>query len=160
MKTPKERLFESATQELDMLLAIEMRDPSIESPIEIALWEALVIYSKINFDETISPRGEGVAMMTVKPQVQIENYRVDFLLTSIQCKQTFVIECDGHDFHERTKEQAAKDRSRDRELTALGYRVLRFTGSEIWRDPWGCADQICQQIYAASHQELGPDKED
>lgn len=46
------------------------------------------------------------------------------------------IECDGHDFHERTAEQAERDRSRDRALTATGWSVLRFTGREIWRDPF------------------------
>lgn len=48
---------------------------------------------------------------------------------------TICIEVDGHDFHERTKQQAQRDKSRDRLLTAKGYRVLRFTGSEIWKEP-------------------------
>lgn len=51
------------------------------------------------------------------------------------------IELDGHEFHDRTKEQAARDRSRDRELSALGWTVLRFTGSEIWKDAKTCAMQ-------------------
>ena len=53
-----------------------------------------------------------------------------------------IVECDGHDFHERTKEQAAKDRSRDRASAMLSIDVFRFTGSELWRDPWGCARQV------------------
>jgi hypothetical protein len=53
-----------------------------------------------------------------------------------------IIECDGHDFHERTKEQAARDRARDRELQANGFTIFRFTGSEIYRDPIGCASQV------------------
>ena len=52
------------------------------------------------------------------------------------------IECDGHDFHERTKEQAERDRSRDRWMIANGVQVIRFTGREIWRDPEECARQI------------------
>lgn len=55
-----------------------------------------------------------------------------------------VIECDGHDFHERTKQQVAKDRSRDRATALSGVEVFRFTGSELWRDPWGCAGQIIE----------------
>ncbi len=50
----------------------------------------------------------------------------------------YVIECDGHDFHERTKEQAQRDKKRDRELQAAGYKVFRFTGSEIWRSRGEC----------------------
>jgi len=45
------------------------------------------------------------------------------------------VECDGHDFHERTKEQAEHDRSKDRAIQAAGIPILRFTGREIWRDP-------------------------
>lgn len=60
------------------------------------------------------------------------------------------IECDGHDFHERTKEQAAKDRSRDRNLIKMGYIVLRFTGSEIYNDVKACEREVyaivCKEI--------------
>ena len=52
-----------------------------------------------------------------------------------------VVECDGHNFHERTKEQAARDRRRDREIQERGFKVARFTGAEIWADPFGCAAQ-------------------
>lgn len=53
-----------------------------------------------------------------------------------------IVECDGHDFHERTKEQAARDRDRDRQAQLTGIEIFRFTGSELWRDPLGCADQV------------------
>lgn len=77
-------------------------------------------------------------------QAQIGSYRVDFLLLSTLLPRhvRIVVECDGHDFHERTKEQAARDRSRDRTLTGLGYTVLRYTGSEIHQDPWACAQDL------------------
>jgi very-short-patch-repair endonuclease len=39
---------------------------------------------------------------------------------------------------ERNKEQAAKDKSRDRELAGMGIQVMRFTGSEIHRDAAKC----------------------
>lgn len=58
--------------------------------------------------------------------------------------RSLIVECDGHDFHERTKEQAAKDRSRDRAAILAGYEVFRFTGSELWCDPLGCARQIVE----------------
>lgn len=94
----------------------------------------------------------------VERQAQIDEFRVDFLI-SVWSEGTIiggidgpsvgqprwrklVVECDGHEYHERTKEQAAKDRSRDRRLTSLGFDVFRFTGSELWRDPWGCASQV------------------
>lgn len=81
-------------------------------------------------------------------QVQIGRHRVDFLFrvdylwTDERRRLFVVVECDGHDFHERTKEQAIRDRSRDRELQSLGYIVLRFTGREIHRSPYHCAKEI------------------
>lgn len=48
------------------------------------------------------------------------------------------IELDGHAFHERTKEQATRDKSRDRELLRDGFPVVRFTGSEVFKDGMGC----------------------
>lgn len=68
------------------------------------------------------------------------NYRLDFAVDPEGSK--IAIECDGHEFHERTKEQAARDKSRDRALQAAGWRVLRFTGSEIFADPGKCASEV------------------
>lgn len=66
--------------------------------------------------------------------------RLDFAFISSTIRLN--VEVDGHEFHERTKEQARRDRSRDRELTADGWTVLRFTGQEVWADALGCVDQI------------------
>jgi len=83
-------------------------------------------------------------------QVEIGDYRVDFLIhwfePTYNIDLRVVIECDGHDFHERTKEQAARDKSRDRALQAAGFRVLRFTGSEIYRDRKKCAEQVISMV--------------
>jgi hypothetical protein len=57
-------------------------------------------------------------------------------------ERRLVIECDGHDFHEKTREQATKDKSRDRDLLNLGYPVMRFTGSEIVSAPLKSAAQV------------------
>jgi hypothetical protein len=56
--------------------------------------------------------------------------------------------CDGHDYHERTKEQAERDKSRDRALKRAGYDVIHFTGREIWRDPAKWAMEIRDQFRA------------
>ena len=71
-------------------------------------------------------------------------YRLDFAAVGIgeSAAVRIAIECDGHNFHERTKEQAAHDKSRDRALTLAGWMVLRFTGSEIHRDADACAAQV------------------
>lgn len=45
------------------------------------------------------------------------------------------IEIDGHLWHEKTKEQVARDKKRERILTANGWQLLRFAGSEVYKNP-------------------------
>lgn len=74
------------------------------------------------------------------------DWRADFVLSvPTYGTKKVIIECDGHAFHAATKEQAAKDRSRDRAAQAAGYTILRFTGSELYRDPLKC---VCEALDA------------
>lgn len=138
-----------------------------ESPIEemfaaqiCASWDARAHRDGYLICElpTVHPRFKGLFDVIVEPQVTVHgfdrDYRADFLASIVRwysgegladdsadfgyrCFRKAVVELDGHDFHERTKEQAARDRSRDRDLMANGYQVLRFTGSEVWKNsPW------------------------
>lgn len=136
-----------------------------ESPIEqIILAAVLRVSSHVDID-TIDfypthpdcfPRS--VIELMIESQVKIEKYRIDFKFTrkdvDHRAEKHFVqsavlVECDGHDFHERTKEQAKRDRAKDRRLQELGFKILRFTGSEIHADPFGCAMQILNFIKPA-----------
>jgi very-short-patch-repair endonuclease len=92
----------------------------------------------------------------VYAQAKVGQYRADFLLDIHMrhiARTLIVIECDGHDFHERTKEQAARDKKRDRWMVANGLTVLRFTGSEIYSDASSCARQVKEFIEALHAQE-------
>jgi REase_MTES_1575 len=46
----------------------------------------------------------------------------------------FVVECDGFEYH-TSKDAFVNDRRRDRALNAAGFEVLRWSGSEIHKDP-------------------------
>jgi hypothetical protein len=59
-----------------------------------------------------------------------------------------VAECDGHAFHEKTPEQASKDRRRLRTLQRLGISVLPFTGTDIVRGSEESAQEIVEFIDA------------
>lgn len=91
---------------------------------------------------------------TVIPQAHVGKYRADFLVRigDVHGGAWMVIECDGHDFHERTKEQARRDKARDRWMVSQGILVLRFTGSEIWADAMLCAEAVVDTIYEESHR--------
>lgn len=83
----------------------------------------------------------------IATQVELSGYRADFSLEYVdhwRRARTILIECDGHEFHERTKAQASRDKSRDRKLALAGYHVIRYTGSEIWNDGWRCATEACE----------------
>jgi len=118
-----------------------------ESPIEQLMLIALNESLDFMMERTGFP-------ISCAPQVEIETnrgkYRVDFLIDVwVNPPDGFkyiVVECDGHEFHEKTKEQAQRDKSRDRDLLANGYAVLRFTGSEIWRDPRRCVYEVERAI--------------
>lgn len=50
-----------------------------------------------------------------------------------------IVECDGHDFHEKTESDRRYEKQRDRYFQRLGYKVIHFTGSEIVKDPFAAA---------------------
>lgn len=120
-----------------------------QSPIERLLLAALVadrdrgIGIDIDFFSTRLPPPPFECMM-VTAQSEIAGYKADFLIDVClrNGNKVIVVECDGHDFHEKTKAQALHDKRRDRIMTHTGARILRFTGSEIWADPARCAEEI------------------
>ena len=117
-----------------------------ESPIEQLMYFALDDMVRFDNGFLCYQNIPGQVILQQQPTIKTPKgeFRPDFLVTAqIQDKEARIaIECDGHDYHERTKEQAAYDKARDRALTAAGYTMLRFTGSEIWRDPTACAEEV------------------
>jgi very-short-patch-repair endonuclease len=97
----------------------------LESPIEQRFWAHA--YGSLS------------ALGRLTPQVSVEGYRADFVLTHIPGVDLLkvVIEIDGHDYHS-TQEQRNYDTARDRVLLKAGWQVVRFTGSQINRDVEGC----------------------
>lgn len=94
-------------------------------------------------------KADGVGQF-LEPQFVIGDYRVDFLYGRTDhpdLLKCIAIECDGHEFHDRTKEQAARDKARDRYLSARVGRVLRFTGSELYRDPMACGIEATKVLH-------------
>ncbi len=62
-------------------------------------------------------------------------YFVDFMATELLDNTKIAIEIDGHDFHEKTKEQVRLDKKRERFITKNVFKFLRFSGSEIYKSP-------------------------
>lgn len=84
------------------------------------------------------------------PQVEIGKYRVDFVFGHAgapELPNCVVVECDGHDFHDKTPDQAARDKARDRHLNLHVKAVLRFTGREIYRDAPTCVMEALNVLH-------------
>lgn len=120
-----------------------------ESPVEqmltVALYDTLRGRAHPDSKQLWAPLEDypdyaGIFTVVVELQKTIDivsaQYRVDFLvhLTRYYLGHErpkwghLVVEVDGHDFHDRTKEQAPSDRKRDRTLLFEGMNVMRFTG--------------------------------
>lgn len=148
--------------------SIELADKETESPIEALFLTAIRMHSletmdapeikfvqkpkKLNEEDFVpdedfmSMADERPGVIFVQSQFYIHKYRVDFMavmnLGDNIMPSYLAIECDGHEWHEKTKEQAASDKRRDRYLMSRGVMVMRFAGSEVWADPIECVADV------------------
>jgi len=108
-----------------------MRGAATNSPIERRMQDALMAV--------------GIGFTT--QSVLLDRYLVD-----IEIHQApIVIEADGAQHTLRI--QKAKDAERDTALTAAGYRVFRFTGSEINADAVLCVRRVIDACFLVPDQE-------
>lgn len=97
-----------------------------------------------------------------------EAYRLDFLCATSMAfphgnakfREYLAVECDGMEFHERTKEQAIRDRKRDRHLLWGGMPTMRFLGAEIYADPLECLGEVATYFRLCRDRYLGGDEDD
>jgi very-short-patch-repair endonuclease len=93
-------------------------------------------------------------------QPQYDGYRADFGISTWAHLEDelppfiVIIEVDGHDFHEKTKEQVRRDKSRDRFMTATEARVFRFSGSEVYQDAEACAADVLEYVFKLQQEHL------
>lgn len=99
--------------------------PAFDSPIEEEFWKAYV-------DDPISP----LPGLVAQHEVLGGRYRLDFAIPRLKVG----IELDGYEYHS-TREAFLKDRQRQRHLEALGWRLIRFAGVEVKKDPRACVRQ-------------------
>jgi DNA helicase-2/ATP-dependent DNA helicase PcrA len=97
--------------------------PVCQTPIEEPLFRALT-----------------EAGIPAEPQAKVGPFRVDFLIKHLG--RRIAVEADGAAFHE-----AGRDAERDAALKELGIeKVLRFSGSSIWRDAAACAEAVKREL--------------
>ncbi len=120
------------------------------TPIQVSTWdEAVAVAQRIFAPRVVteSPVEElmlkALVALNLVPETQFQeaHYRMDFAFPD----KRLGIEIDGHNYH-KTKEQRQHDAQRDRFLSARGWTVLRFTGSEVFRNPNRCANEIATAL--------------
>jgi very-short-patch-repair endonuclease len=141
-----------------------MWDKAITSPIERVF--AVGLYSLIALEEAeffiftdaflcdgqnpppyFKHRSSINGAVVIEYQKRELDWLADFVISvPTYTDKKIIVECDGHDFHERTKEQAMRDRARDRAAQAAGYQMMRFTGAEIFRDPLKCVRETLTEL--------------
>lgn len=61
-------------------------------------------------------------------------------------KRNLIVELDGHEFHDKNKNQRAYEKSRDRYLVRQGYKIFHYTGSELVADPKKVASEVMREV--------------
>lgn len=158
LKTPRFEIRNCLCEEVDThLLGLTVdNDCSLmeclvdcESPIEQLLSLHLTDL-RISFNDW-NPFIE-VSQIGRNQEIKCKNgkkYRLDFyFIVNYKNQETkyFGIECDGFEFHQKTKEQVQYDNQRQRDLQNEGIEIIRFSGSEIWKNPIKCAKEVKQII--------------
>lgn len=137
-----------------LLLAIVTEFSDIESAgmrlaaLEPAEYHGTEVYDTSNGIAFLMPQ----AVIEGADETQDWRYRVDFMLILGRRpahRKCFAIECDGHEWHEKTKQQVARDKLRDRRLVLDGIVPIRFSGSEIHRAPVACSKYIRSLAHGA-----------
>lgn len=88
-----------------------------------------------------------------KPQYKVEvsrkTYYIDFCLSvfdGISDSIDLFIEVDGHKYHNESKKKVAEDKRRERALQTSCAGMITFTGSEVYNDPDGCAEEAVSTL--------------
>jgi len=80
---------------------------------------------------------------TPETNVKLAGHEVDFLWR----EQRLVVEVDGYAFHS-SRRSFERDRRKDRELTAAGYRVIRVTWRQLTDEPTAVAAALAAALTA------------
>lgn len=141
----------------ETLANMRQLESMVESPIEalflIAFWRACgcrnLHVADNNGGAVWSGEPSDPFGVEIQTQARVGPYRADVLVTlkhSTRKEERYrpiAVELDGHDFHEKTKAQAAHDKKRDRFFAAQEITLLRFTGSEVTKSAEACANEVC-----------------
>ncbi len=130
-----------------------------DSPIEQLFWIALRVVALANVyrvaddwdcdpETGVPDGGRPASVILCSHQFHVGHYRADFGVALWKPRKKpdeltwWLVELDGHEFHDKDERQRRYEKRRDRHFTTQGYKVLHFTGAEVVRDPFKVAQEV------------------
>ena len=133
-------IFEACESPIEkMLISSLLLHVTKNNPGGIMIFPKIAIQNVLKSYESNAPLVTEIYNCSLQTFIQGEKksqkWRVDLLFWVPSRRACpLVVECDGYEFH-RNKTRFNKDRRRDRDLKLLGLDVVRFSGTEIYKDP-------------------------
>lgn len=148
-----DRRLRATTRGRDALLSLGQGSPEFdlaESPLEAKLLEAF--YSTGAFEPVAASAGvllgysptNGALFGQLTVKVAGRHHRLDYAVVAPRRDVFMAIEIDGG--HHFQREQAQRDRKRDRDLAGRGWTPIRFTGGEVFRDAESCVREVVEAV--------------
>jgi len=113
---------------------IERQRKKLESPIEQALFEAILKHPEL---------AKVVTQYVIRDEAEKPVSRADFAFPEIK----YAVYCDGKQWHLK-EDRWQRDLRQRNKLTELGWAFSVFTGSEIYRNTDECAAQVAKTYLA------------
>lgn len=144
----KRVLVGAPTEPPDLWFAFASGTPFQAEHPAVALAEMIQVYERVNA-RTDSPvetafwrehlRQDLHQLTGLVTQHKVGRYRLDFAIPD----RLIGIEIDGYAYHS-DKDAFVRDRARQRDLEADGWRIIRFAGSEVKANVSGCVEQAAK----------------
>lgn len=128
--------YKTATNDVDLLnFDQRLREKEKEGKLSSDDVEDILMYENLRKEFEFNS-------YHITPQAAFPNFKVDnksiradfFIWVPNDPNIKIIVECDGFQFH-NNKTSFINDKVRDRLFQLNGYRVIRYSGSEIYQDP-------------------------
>jgi very-short-patch-repair endonuclease len=129
--------------ELAALVASRARRPGTKALRELVTRDEAPALTRSEAEERLLELVRGAGLPAPVTNVRVGGYEVDALWRD----RRLIVEVDGFAFHS-TRAAFERDRRRDADLQALGYRVLRLTWRALQRDRDRVIAQLAQLLAA------------
>lgn len=120
-----------------------------DSPIEYDIGAAILVFfercgAPLKLGKMVDLQNEVDDLLFV-PQFKWSFYRSDWAIYNPRTRGALLIECDGFEFHS-SDQQREHDARKDISALDRGFLTMRFTGSQIFRNPDGCAQKVFDAV--------------